>query len=336
MSLPFIHCNVYLPATQGDNMRIVSAQEVEKLLSWSETVEILKGAMIDVSMGRTQAPLRSMMPVGNNNAMGMMAGAMDTPPVHGIKLLSLYPDNPKLGLSSHQGIMVIFDSKTGTPIAGLEAGALTALRTPAASVLATGILARENSQIHTIIGAGEQGQRHLEAFLACGSAKEIRVWARRPQAADALLKRIGAPSLARVVEDIKDAVTGADIVTCVTASPTPVLKGAWLENGQHVNLVGSSVRNFREIDGEGVSLLRYFVDFRESANAQAGEYLEELEQGRITKDYIVGEIGEVLSGSIQGRTDKNQITGYKSLGVAAQDLSVSWAILQKLGIVSTN
>jgi len=151
---------------QGVNMRIITTEEVEETLSWSETVDILNDAMIKISKGKTSAPLRTMMPLGNNNGMGMMAGAMENPAVHGIKLISLYPDNPQKGLSSHQGIMVIFDSKTGTPIAGLEAGALTALRTPAATVLATYALAREDAAIHTILGAGEQAQRHLEAFLA--------------------------------------------------------------------------------------------------------------------------------------------------------------------------
>ncbi len=315
-------------------MHIVTAEEVETALGWPQAVDILKTTMIDVSLGKIHAPLRTIMPIADNNCMGMMPGAMDNPPVHGIKLLSLYPENPKKGLSSHQGMMLIFDSKTGTPIASLEAGALTALRTPAATVLATGILARENAEIHTILGAGEQAQKHLEAFLACGNAREIRLWARRPEAATALLQQMNAPTHVRAVVNIRDAVTDADIITCVTASPAPVLKGAWLEAGQHVNLVGSSVRKFREIDSEGVALLRYFVDYRESANAQAGEYLDELELGNIGENYIIGEIGEVLNGDIQGRTDENQITAYKSLGVAPQDLSISWAILQKLGLVS--
>jgi len=317
-------------------MHIVTAEQVASTLSWQQTVAILKQTMIEVSQGRIHAPLRSAMPVSDKNLMGIMPGAMENPPVHGIKLLSLYPDNPKKGLSSHQGLMVIFDSQTGTPIAALEAGALTALRTPAATVLATNHLARKDAKVHTIIGGGEQAERHLEAFLACGNAEQIRLWARRPEAAKEILEKINAPAHVSVINDIEEAVGGADIVTCVTAAPTAVLKGAWLQPGQHVNLVGSSVRQFREIDSEGVALLRYFVDYRPSTNAQAGEYLDELEQGNITEDYIIGEIGEVLNGDIEGRTGNQQITAYKSLGVAPQDLSVSWAILQKLGLVTSN
>ena len=317
-------------------MHIVTAEQVESTLSWKQVVEILGQTMIEVSQRRFLGPLRSMMPVNNNNLMGIMPGSMENPAIHGIKLISLYPDNPQKGLSSHQGLMVIFDSKTGTPVAGLEAGSLTALRTPAATVLATNQLARNDAKVHTILGGGEQAQRHLEAFLTCGNATQIRLWARRPQSAKELLKKISAPSHVSVIEDIEEAVNGADIITCVTASPTAILKGAWLEPGQHINLVGSSVRKYREIDSEGVALLRYFVDYRESTNAQAGEYLEELEQGNITEDYIVGEIGEILNDDIKGRTDDNQITAYKSLGVAPQDLSVSWAILQKLGLVPSD
>jgi len=316
-------------------MHIITAEQVASTLSWQQTVAVLKQAMIEVSQGRIQAPLRTAMPVSANNLMGIMPGAMENPSVHGIKLLSLYPDNPKKGLSSHQGLMVIFDSPTGTPIATLEADALTALRTPAATLLATNHLARKHAKTHTILGGGEQAERHLEAFLACGNATQIRLWARRPEAAKQILKKINAPAHVSVIEDLEEAVHGADIVTCVTAAPTAILKGVWLEPGQHINLVGSSVPQYREIDSEGVTLLRYFVDYRPSTKAQAGEYLEELEKGNITEDYIVGEIGEVLNGDIEGRTSDQQITAYKSLGVAPQDLSVSWAILQKLGLVDS-
>lgn len=318
-------------------MHLVSAKEVEAALSWPEVVDVVKNAMIEVSKGRIVAPQRSMMPVDGRNSMGVMPGAMQNPAVHGIKLISLYPDNPKKGLSSHQGLMAIFDSETGTPIAGLEAGALTALRTPAATVAATHALARKNAEIFTILGTGEQAHRHIEAFLACTTAKEIRVWGRRYDAAKALIQRLQSlnptASIVHAVEDIRQAVAGADVITCATAAPSAILKGAWLEAGQHVNLVGASIRKFREIDGEGVSRLRYFVDSRDSATSQAGEYLDELENGTITADHIICEIGEVLGGDVEGRLNDEQITGYKSLGVAAQDLSVSWAIVQKLGLI---
>ncbi|MBL4731015.1 MAG: ornithine cyclodeaminase family protein [Rhizobiaceae bacterium] len=317
-------------------MRIISAEEVEAALTWPEVMEIVKNAMMEVSKGNIIAPQRTMMPIDGPNGMGIMPGGMQNPPVHGIKLISLYPDNPKKGLSSHQGLMVVFDSKTGTPIAGLDAGALTALRTPAASVAATCVLARKNSEIFTIIGTGEQAHRHVEAFLACTDAKEIRIWGRRYDAAKALVERLQsvnpAASIVHAVEGVQQAVAGADVITCVTAAPSPILKGAWLEPGQHVNLVGSSIRKFREIDAEGVSKLRYFVDSRDSASSQAGEYLDELENGTIGTDYIISEIGDVFSGDVEGRLNEDEITGYKSLGVAAQDLSVSWTIVQKLGL----
>ena len=313
-------------------MHIIDAEQVETTLSWPETVEIIRQTMIDVSKGAIKAPLRTIMAIDDNNRMGMMPGAIDNPPVHGIKLISLYPDNPSKGLSSHQGMMVIFDSRTGTPIASLEAGALTALRTPAATVVATRELARKSSKIHTILSAGEQAHKHLEAFLACSEIKEFRIWARRPEAASEMLDKMNAPDSVKVIEDIEQAVKGADIITSVSASPEPILMGKWLEPGQHVNLVGSSVPQFREIDTEGVLKLSYFIDYRPSTEAQAGEYIDELKAGNITEEYILGEIGEVLGGNIPGRTSDDQITAYKSLGVAPQDLTVSWEILKKLGL----
>jgi len=313
-------------------MRFITAQEIETVLSWPEVVDVVRDAMIEVSSGGMIAPPRVRMAIDDVNGMGMMPGAVRKPAVHGIKLNSLYPGNPKKGLSGHLGMMVLFDSSTGLPVALLEAGALTALRTPAATVLATQTLAKKDASVFAILGTGEQAHRHLDAFLECCSPREIRIWGRRTEAAEALAATANDPDKVRAVDDIRDAVTGADVITTVTSSPTPILQGEWLQPGQHVNLVGSSMRTSREIDAEGVTRLRFFVDSRDSASKQAGEYLEELEQGRISEEHIIGEIGEVLLGNVDGRTSDAQITGYKSLGVAAQDLVVSWAIAQKLGL----
>lgn len=288
--------------------------------------------MIEVSNGRVTAPLRSKMEIDQGNALGMMPGAMQDPAVHGMKLINLYPGNPAKGLSSHLGVMVLFDSPTGLPIAVLDAGALTSLRTAAATVLATKTLARKDSEVFGIIGAGDLARQHIDAFLACNCARKIRVFARRREAGRALSEKIGDNPNVELVENINDAISGCDVITTVTSSPVPVVKGKWLEPGQHINLVGASIRSHREIDGHGVTRLQYYVDARDSAENQAGEYLDELEQGRISQDFIRGEIGEILGGSVKGRSGSDQITAYKSLGVAAQDLAVSWAITQELGV----
>ncbi|MCG6856962.1 MAG: ornithine cyclodeaminase family protein [Salaquimonas sp.] len=309
----------------------ISAKEIARILPVGECIDLIEKAMVAVSSGLTDQPLRSIMPLKDGNAMGMMPGAMRDPAVHGMKLISLYPDNPRRGLSSHQGLMLIFDTENGTPVACLDASELTALRTAAATAAATRALARPDSRVLAILGAGEQADHHLPAQMAVRDYRQVRVWTRTFEHARDYADRHGgdAPEIAAFAT-AQEAVAGADVIVTVTASPEPVLKGAWLEAGQHINLVGASIAAAREIDDEGVACGRYFVDLKSSAAVQAGEYLGALESGAITEAHLLGEIGEVYSGEIAGRTSSDEITIYKSLGTAAQDLAAGYEILRRL------
>ncbi|MEC9344532.1 MAG: ornithine cyclodeaminase family protein [Pseudomonadota bacterium] len=310
----------------------ISAEEIARALPMRECIDLVEEAMKAVSAGLTDQPLRSIMKLPGGNAMGMMPGAMREPAVHGMKLISLYPDNPGRGLSSHQGLMLIFDTENGTPVACLDASELTALRTAAASAAATRALARPESRVLAILGAGEQADHHLPAQLAVRDFREVRVWTRTLAHARDFAERHGGAGAAAIAacEHAREAVAGADVVVTVTASPVPVLQGAWLEPGQHVNLVGASVASAREIDDAGVAAGRYFVDTRSGAAVQAGEYIDALKSGAITEAHLLGEIGEVYSGRLAGRTAPDQITIYKSLGTAAQDLAAGHAVWKRI------
>lgn len=311
-------------------MRQISADQVYALLPMADCIDVVEAVMIGVSRGQANLPLRSIMPLSGGNAMGIMPGGLALPHVHGIKLVSLYPDNPKQGLSSHQGVILLFDSANGTPIAVVDGASITAQRTAAASAAATRALARADARVLAILGAGEQADHHLPAMLCVRPFDEVRVWTRTPASAEAFAARhAGCGATIRACATAEDAVRGADVIVTATASPVPVLKGEWLQPGQHVNLVGASVASAREIDDAGVARGRLFVDTLAGASVQAGEYLDARAAGAIAGDHILGEIGRVYDGTLPGRLGADDITIYKSLGVAAQDLAAAYQVLQR-------
>ena len=286
--------------------------------------------MRDLSAGRVIAPQRTIMTVNPATRLGLMPGAMPDIGRFGLKVVSLSSDAPKYGLPSHQGLMLLFDDVTGRPLAALDTHALTRLRTAAATAVATRALAKAGANTLAIIGCGDLAGTHLEAIAAVRPIRRVALWSRTKEHAEALARACAAAGREiRVVESVAKAVAGADIVCTLTASPTPVLEGAWLEPGQHVNLVGSSVRAPREADDEGVARGWFIADQREHALDQAGELCHAIEAGRVGADHLKGEIGEVLLGRVAGRTSDGQITIYKSLGHAAQDIAVADAALSR-------
>lgn len=305
-------------------MIVLSERDVAALLPIGTAIALVERVMIAVSRGGATLPLRTIMDVGGGNRMGMMPGALDEPACYGIKLVSLFPDNPKSGRSSHQGAMVLFEPRHGAAVGMMNAGLLTALRTAAASAVATRALARPQASRLAIIGTGEQARHHLDAMLAVRPVTELSVAGRRAEAAAAFAASAAErhPGLqATAGTDVAAAVREADIVCAVTAAAEPVLCGDWIAPGTHVNAVGASIPAKREIDEALVVKARLFADYRPSLFAQAGEVIGALERGAIGKDHVAGEIGEVLAGQVAGRRSETEITLYRSLGIAAQDLA---------------
>ncbi len=317
-------------------IRILDGPTVRSLLPFAACVDVVRQAMIATSAGRALLPLRHSMPLPNGaGALGMMAGYLGEPECFGIKLVSLFPGNRQRGLSSHLGAYLLYEAESGRPLALMNAGELTAIRTAAASAVATLALMRRDSTRLAILGTGEQARAHLDALLTVHAFREITIWGRRPERAAQLAALAREHHAGRTdltvasCPNARDAVARADVICTVTASQTPILHGAWLQPGTHVNLVGASFPDRREIDADGVARSCFFVDYRASAMAQAGELLDALRAGAVTESHIVAEIGAVLAGTTAGRRDAAEITIYKSLGVAAQDLAAAWHVFQQ-------
>lgn len=322
-------------------LRVINPRQVIDLLPMSECIELMDGAMRAASSGDAVMPLRAKMGLPDGGMLGWMPGSLGTPDVFGMKLVSVFPDNFAAGMHSHHGVVALFEKDHGRPFAIVDASEITAIRTAAASALATRLLAREDSRVLTIMGYGAQGRQHLEAMLCVRDFDEVRIWGRHVEKSRAFAERWG-PALdvsITVVEEAKTAVRSADVICTVTASPTPILPGDWLEPGQHINAVGTSFPGIRELDTEAVVRSRMFVDLREGALAQAGEFQMARDEGAIDESHILGEIGEVALGRVPGRLGPDDVTLYKSLGLVVQDLAAAhfvyrMAVERNVGVVA--
>jgi alanine dehydrogenase len=315
-----------------NGLLIVSGADVQRALPMSDCIEAVDRAMRALSNGGADVPLRTVMQVpGGRNFFGVMPGYLGDPQGLGAKIITVYPDNTKRGLPSHLGLVVLFDAEIGFPLAVMDAAEVTAIRTAAASAVATRALARKDASHLAILGTGEQAVTHLESISKVRTLRSVRVWGRSLEKAERFAEE-QEPRLSVRVDVRKtaeDAVQGADIVCTVTASHEPVLNGAWLGRGAHVNLVGASRLHAREADDAVVAASRFFVDSRTSARAEAGELKHAMDAGLVNESHVLGEIGDVLVGRIAGRTGDNDITLYKSLGVAAQDLAAAHVIYER-------
>lgn len=306
-------------------MIIINKKQVREALSMSQAIILMEKAMREASEGKTLLPLRWGLEMPDGGVMGMMPGYMNDPECFGIKLVNIMPENIGTEYSSHLGCMLLFEARHGLPLAIIDAGEITAYRTAAASALATKYLARDEAKVLTIIGAGEQGRSHLQALRHVRDFTEYRVWSHDLKEAEEYQAEMSSlyDVNVNVCKDIGSAVAGSDVICTVTSAPSPILFGEMLEPGMHLNVVGSSIRQKQEIDTAAVKRVNYFVDYRMSAMNQAGEFLKAVEEGAIHMDHLKGEIGSVISGRIPGRCSSEDITLYRSLGVATQDLVVA-------------
>jgi ornithine cyclodeaminase len=257
--------------------------------------------------------------------MGIMAGHLGKPAGHGVKVLSLYPDNPTFGRSSHSGLYLLFDGATGLPVLCMDAAVLTAIRTAASTAVASRVLARPDSQVLAILGLGEQAHSHIAAMRAVHPIRRIIAWGRDRAKLEAFAAANGVEMAASAAE----AVAQADIIVTATPAKAPFLTAAMLRPGQHVNAVGASVAFMQELDADVVPAVRFVTDYRPSLEPQAAEVIAARRLGLIAADHDIPEIGEVIAGQAAGRRGAGDITLYRSLGIAAQDLAAAHVILAR-------
>jgi ornithine cyclodeaminase/alanine dehydrogenase-like protein (mu-crystallin family) len=312
--------------------RIVTQAEVPALLPMHECVEVMTEALKTLAKGDAVLPLRTMTKLPDGRGLlGLMPAYLGAPAVLGLKAVSVMPGNHGTEYESHQGAVLLFEVEHGSLIAVIDASSITGIRTAAVSGVATRVLAREDAGDLAILGSGVQADSHLDAMQAVKTLRRVRVWGRDAARARAFAER-GAKRFGlriEVMPSARAAVEGADIVCTTTAAKTPILEGAWLAPGVHINAVGACFKDTRELDTAAVKMSRMIVDRRESALAESGDFLLARAEGAIGDDHIAGELGEVLLGAVPGRRSRDERTLFKSLGIAIEDLASAHHIWRK-------
>jgi len=309
-------------------MRFIDREEVAQRLTYEKCIPIVREAMIAFSKGETKQLLRSIIPLSEGRLFGVMPGALGASAPFGAKLISVFQDNFAKGIQSHQGLVILFDPETGAPVCVVHAGEITAIRTAAASAVATDAMGRKDARRLAILGYGEQAATHTRAIGKVRELESIVVWGRSRARAEAFAERmrmeLDVPMTSAA--SVEEAVAKADIVCTVTAASEPILKGDWVQPGTHINVVGSGFAGPAEVDNDLVVRSRFIADSREGVLRQGAEFLRAKAAGLIGDDHILAEIGQVLAGEIEGRRSAEEITVYKSLGHVVQDLASAWAL----------
>lgn len=313
-------------------IRIIDYQQVRRLLDMETCIELMASALTTLAEGSACQPLRSAMHLASGKGLlGLMPAYLGDIDAHAVKAISVFPGNHGSAYDAHQGVVVLYEGQHGCPIAVMDGSEITAIRTAAASALATRLLAREDSRILALIGSGIQARSHLEAMRCVRPVAEVRVCSRNMENARRFAERESArfdlPITAYA--SAEQAVANADIICTTTASTEPVLFGSMLPPGCHINAVGACFAAARELDSEAVAKARLYTDRLESLENEAGDYLVPLGEGLISADHVIGEIGDLLIGKISGRGDTAEITLFKSLGIAVEDLAAAQHIYQQ-------
>jgi ornithine cyclodeaminase len=311
----------------------IPQQKIASLLPMHECISVMENMFLSLAAGECLQPLRSLMWLPDRHGvLGMMPGYASNPGVMGIKVISVFHGNREAGLPSHQGVVILFDAKHGQPLMIFDALEITAIRTAAASAVATQVLSRKESTTLAIIGSGEQAKRHIEAMLLVRNIKQINIASRNEKNARDLAEQTASlyniPVEAK--QNIKEAVVDADIICTVTSSKEPVIMRDWIAPGTHINAIGSSTPAARELDTATIVHSKLFTDCYESIFNEAGDFLIPKKEGAITDAHVKAELGEVLSGTKKGRENDEEITVFKSLGIAAEDIFSAWHVYEKV------
>jgi ornithine cyclodeaminase len=306
---------------------VLSEHDVRRLLDMESCIEAMAEVLTALARGELYQPLRSIArPPDAAGLIGLMPAHRAGPnAAYALKEIVVTPQNPTRGLDAHQGAVLLHDGETGQLVAVLNASPVTEIRTAACSAVATRALARRDAERVAILGAGVQARSHVHAMRAVLDDPEVRIWARNLDAAEQLAAEVEAI----VSPSVDAALFGAEVVCTATAATRPVVERRWLAPGAHVNAVGSSIPTARELDTQTVAHSSFFVDRRESALNEAGDYLLAEAEGAIGPDHIKAELGEVLAGLHPGRESEDELTVFKSLGIAVEDLAAAELVVRR-------
>ncbi len=321
---------------------ILNQAEVKDLLPMPACIAVMRNVLAVLAKGQAHQPLRMVIrPPDAVGLMGLMPAYIDDKSdesdkgglkaAYGLKAVCVFPGNPAQGKDAHQGSVMLFSAETGELLALMNASAITAIRTAAVSGVATQLLAREEAGDLALIGAGAQAHAHLAAMAHVRPLKRVRVASERPENAAKFATSVSADYdfPIEAIASVEAAVRGADLVVTVTTATDPILQREWLSPGAHLNVVGSSVPTAREVDTATMAAANLFVDRRVSTLNEAGDYLFAMRDGAIGPEHIQAELGELLLGVHPGRTEADQITLFKSLGLAVEDVAAAMYIYEQ-------
>jgi len=305
------------------NALLLTERDVRSVLTMPDLIEAMEGALAQFSAGAVKQPVRSVIEVGEHRSyFGVMPAALEQPPAMGAKLVTVYEGNHKIGLTSHLATIVLLDHDTGALAAVLDGRYITEARTAAVSAVSVKHLAKPDAGVLGILGAGVQARSHLEAIRHVRNLREVRVWsptvAHRDRFVAEAAQATGLP--VRGAESAAAATRGADLIVIATSSRTPVIADADVDPGAHIAAVGACRPDQREMPTMLVKRARVFVDSRAAARVEAGDILIPIGEGAITDAHIAGELGDLVAGRVAGRGDAKQVTIFKSLGLAVEDM----------------
>lgn len=313
-------------------LRILSGKQIREAVQMIDIIEAMETAFIELSSGRAEMPIRSHLSIADpEGTVLIMPSYMKPAAMVGVKMVSLFEENRNNNIPYIQGLVCLFDGTNGSPRAILDGAVITALRTGAASGLATRLLARRESSCCAVFGAGVQGRTQLEAVCSVCDIERAYVFDPSSKASEIFADEMGNTLAVdiEVAESSRQAVHQADIICCATISETPVFDYEDLPPGVHINAVGSYKPHVQEVPETMVLNSRLFVDHRQSALEETGDLIIPIEKGIISEAHIVGEIGAVAAGQVTGRTSQDEITFFKSVGVAVQDCAAASVILSQ-------
>ncbi|MFQ5639804.1 MAG: ornithine cyclodeaminase family protein [bacterium] len=314
------------------HVRILSENDVYNLLPMAECMDVMAETLKTLARGDGVNPLRSLLRFPDGSGiLGMMPAYLGDPRTAGIKVVTVMPGNHGTEYDAHQGLVLLFEVEHGCPLALIDASSITAIRTAAVSGVATELLARADAQRLALLGSGVQARTHLEAMLQVRTITDVRIWSPSQNHARDFSEREKSKHnlTVDVAPSAKAAVVNADIICTATSSRQPVLCADWISPGAHINAVGACLPAARELDTETVMRARLFVDRLESALNEAGDFLIPKKEGAISDNHILGEIGEILLGQVDGRKSDEEITLFKSLGIAVEDLGAAYYVYEK-------
>lgn len=313
-------------------MRVINGEQVEQALGMRQCIALMREALTALSSGDAKQIIRPVLPLYDQNVLGMMPAYLASRNIAGVKVLTVFPHNYRRGIPSHQGQIMVFEADTGRIKALVDAEAITGCRTAAASAAVTEVLARPDACRLAILGAGLQGRQHLEAIRLVRDLREVTVWDIRPEAALHFAREMSERTKlpVQVCAGTREASRDADIICTLTPSREPILSAADVKPGTHINAVGACTPSARELASDLVAAGRLFVDWMRAAIVESGDYLLALQDGSIGEDHIIGEVGHVICGILQGRTSTHDITIFEALGQAVEDLIVADYVIEAL------